>query len=1022
MSQDLHNQKQGEEKYSDCFPQAQFESDNNLNRPSNPFSQTLQLMQEAKDDSQIFPYTMDEADSQQECFHVFNLEKAMTISQQDYPESFNKASKLKESAEKLFIDIKFESVLLRGSEERRCLDEGGSQKLKVSFSDIANYELIEVLGKGAYGLVLKVRNKINNETSAIKLLKKEHEKYLLNEVSFIRMNEYHVPLFFKSRLHTTNVHGVIATQDYYGIILDSGIATLWHLKCFLATNNNELSEQEILSLSFELFTKYLNLWKKGICHRDIKPDNILVYRSHEEDLHLIIIDYAFAICHYGIENISGLAGTPGYIPPYIYQKPQSLNKYDLIWGDLFAFGVTILELTIPKILLLADNGISKDVIQEKLESLCNFRFSNNKPYIKFSENFEKYFDHIIKRQNIVQSQDINNIAESLFSNLSDASPKIIDKYEIAAIEKQSIKRKKGFDVLVKEMIEAARTNENLNKKEEALLCYEDIILHHPLNPKKHSRVSEYCDKALALTPCDPLLYSTLATYYYETGNISEMKKMFERGLEVSSDIIHKLILLNNYGCIQWWIDRSHTEYSHTLQLMYDMLIENISECATDILYRCIEGHEGNCDYYGVTINRIDNPMYSLYKQAHTKSVHTKEDGLYPLFFSNFCVDKSSCFLERLKQNQNSVLYNKVESLRSYFSQKKSLFIKPPSNLQLFVNILMFLQLFEEPEANFSTPNLKKFKQEAESLIKNESYLYTLFTEKSEKGIFEELKSFEVFHICVGLTVNYDAVNKDKTWSIGDLVLDNIAILQKFSNSVDLVADLRYFGYSDIISNFNNMIDSIRRTSISKDSIEAMPEALLECAYSITYTVSILSDHKVWSVDYLSIITCGSRSFCETRHNVNINHSLECQEWYKDLPSYFSGLTLPRLKFIASTLYPVHDKQMVYLSQAISAIRALKSLDFSLVHSYMTSKGVTMLAEALATHKGWKELRLQFYYSPNITDSAILSLTNIINELNLTDLTLSFQACGQITFQGLENVEKNSQRLKSLRSKSISLKF
>ncbi len=143
--------------------------------------------------------------------------------------------------------------------------------------DIGDYQLLEVIGKGSFGLVYKGIHKKTKKLVAIKLEKKNKElKNLLNEIKIYKdISSKHIPTIqWIGKSDKWNVMII----DYLGPSLED----LFEL-C-----QKKFSLKTILMIIDQILTVIEHIHSKGYLHRDIKPDNFLIgYSNKQKTIHLI---------------------------------------------------------------------------------------------------------------------------------------------------------------------------------------------------------------------------------------------------------------------------------------------------------------------------------------------------------------------------------------------------------------------------------------------------------------------------------------------------------------------------------------------------------------------------------------------------------------------------------------------------------------------------------------------------------------------------------------------------------------
>lgn len=119
------------------------------------------------------------------------------------------------------------------------------------------------------------------------------------------------------------------------------------------------------ALISQMLSALAYLAAKGLCHRDIKPDNIL----YQKNQHM----YTFQLADFGLVNEQAMAGTfcgtNGYIAPEVSCRGKQTPKLD-IWSLFVTFAV-VWSMVDEKALLISD---SASVIESILNAAAAMRY------------------------------------------------------------------------------------------------------------------------------------------------------------------------------------------------------------------------------------------------------------------------------------------------------------------------------------------------------------------------------------------------------------------------------------------------------------------------------------------------------------------------------------------------------------------------------------------------------------------------------------------------------------------------
>ncbi|XP_051502762.1 ribosomal protein S6 kinase alpha-5-like isoform X1 [Myxocyprinus asiaticus] len=201
---------------------------------------------------------------------------------------------------------------------------------------IENFELLKVLGTGAYGKVFLVRKVSGHDSSklyAMKVLKKativqkaktaEHTRTERQVLEHVRQSPFLVTL-----------HYAFQTDTKLHLILDyvNGGELFTHL-----VQRVRFKEQEVTLYSGEIVLALEHLHKLGVVYRDLKLENILL----DSTGHIVLTDFGLSKEFHEVERAYSICGTIEYMAPEIVAGGESGHDKAVDWWSM---GVLMYEL------------------------------------------------------------------------------------------------------------------------------------------------------------------------------------------------------------------------------------------------------------------------------------------------------------------------------------------------------------------------------------------------------------------------------------------------------------------------------------------------------------------------------------------------------------------------------------------------------------------------------------------------------------------------------------------------------
>src|ERR1700678_4146734 len=154
------------------------------------------------------------------------------------------------------------------------------------------YELGAVLGEGTYGKVLCARRKNVN--------KKRHKSSRNCVLKIVEIREDCIReldhlISTRKCFRVLRINAAVLTQDKLCMEFDRGECTLWnHIKRRPEDMTREQVLTEALDFTAKILTSLVHIHDRGIAHRDLKSDNIMILRDDNGETLPWIIDFGMS--------------------------------------------------------------------------------------------------------------------------------------------------------------------------------------------------------------------------------------------------------------------------------------------------------------------------------------------------------------------------------------------------------------------------------------------------------------------------------------------------------------------------------------------------------------------------------------------------------------------------------------------------------------------------------------------------------------------------------------------------------
>lgn len=213
------------------------------------------------------------------------------------------------------------------------------------------YEIHELVGEGGMANVYKGKDLLEHRTIAIKILKDELSN---NEELVRRFKNESRAISVLNHPNIVKVFDVSVTNKVRYIVMEyiDGIT----LKEYIEQRGEPLTYKETIHFVGQVLRALQHAHDKGIVHRDIKPQNIMLL----EDGSVKVMDFGIA----RLARSESHTATDQAIGSVHYISPeQAKGEQTDLRADIYSVGITMYEMLSGKLPFQGDNAVSIAIMQ-----------------------------------------------------------------------------------------------------------------------------------------------------------------------------------------------------------------------------------------------------------------------------------------------------------------------------------------------------------------------------------------------------------------------------------------------------------------------------------------------------------------------------------------------------------------------------------------------------------------------------------------------------------------------------------
>lgn len=293
------------------------------------------------------------------------------------------------------------------------------------------YTQSQMVGHGSFGVVFQTQLLPSNEIAAIKRVLQD-KRFKNRELQIMKLVHHRNIVDLKYYFYTNNDKNEL----YLNLILEFVPETLYKASHYYVSKRLSMPSLEVKLYTYQMFRALNYIHSQGICHRDIKPQNLLI---NAETGVLKLCDFGSAkILNPAEPNVSYICSRYYRAPELIFGATNYTTKID-VWSA----GCVMAELIFGQPLFPGESGVdqlveiikilgtpSREQIKNMNPNYTEYKFPQIKPiplskiFKKMSNDCIQFLVKILEYSPIDRVSCIEALADPYFDELRQESTQL----------------------------------------------------------------------------------------------------------------------------------------------------------------------------------------------------------------------------------------------------------------------------------------------------------------------------------------------------------------------------------------------------------------------------------------------------------------------------------------------------------------------------------------------------------------------------------------------------------------------